>query len=137
MRFVLRPNLFRRISWVTRISAQLHLVRSIAMSSIGVFSWSAVVLGVLAATVVGVLGHGLRGGFWVFAFAVAAFVFSVGLVWGANAANNLCVSTSKLCSSTSDTTVWSLFLPVLFAPLYWAMMLVARGWRKPSAQGDV
>jgi len=104
------------------------------MSSIGFFSWSAVVLGVLAGTLVGVLSHELRGGFWMFAFAVAAFVLSIGLVWGANAANNLCISVSELCTSTSDTTVWSLFLPVAFAPGYWAMMLVARDWRKPPNQ---
>ena len=108
----------------------LHtFARSFAMSSIGIFSWLAVVIGILAAIAVGILGHQLRGGFWVFAFAVAAFLFSVGLIWGANAANNVCLSISKLCASTSDTSVWSLFLPALFAPVYWATMVFSRDWR--------
>jgi hypothetical protein len=103
------------------------------MSSISIFAWSAVALGFLVAAVVGLLAHELKGGFWVFAFSVAAFVLSVCLVFGANAANNLCISISKLCHSTSDTTVWSLLLPLLFFPLYWAVMLIARDWRKPSS----
>ena len=52
-----------------------------------------------------------------------AVLLGFALVLTAGFLNELCLSLLKVCSPTTDTTVFHMSYPVMAAPLYWIVML--------------
>ena len=91
------------------------------MASISFFAWSAVFIGVFLGIL---LGKGGRPGFArVVGMGIAGVLLGVGLSFAVGIAHSLC-SGAKLCTATSDTTVWAVAYPLMFVPAYWVAMWV-------------